>query len=163
MAAIDLNRAVQDSVDFLMPQMKLSNVEVGLDLAPDLPPVIGDRIRLEQVLLNLLTNARQAMEGSAERRLSVRTFADGDAECPVAVEVRDTGKGFTREERAKLFTPFFTTKKAGHGTGLGLPISKSIIKDHKGRIEADGEAGRGAVFTVRLPAAPPSAPRSDQA
>lgn len=148
---VDINSTMREAVEFLMPQFRLAGVEVTLELAPDLPPVLGDRIRLEQVFLNLLTNARQAMEESSIRRLLVKSWVNHGADLPVVVEVIDTGKGFTSEIAAKLFRPFFSTKKPGQGTGLGLSISMSIIKDHKGTIEAQGEPGKGAKFTIRLP------------
>ncbi|MEW6355922.1 MAG: ATP-binding protein [Planctomycetota bacterium] len=148
--AVDLNGIIRESVEFLSPQLKLSCVETTLDLG-DIPEIMGDRIRLEQVLLNLITNARQAMETTGERRLTVRTYLEEGGHCPVVVEVIDTGKGFSASEAQKLFTPFFSTKKVGHGTGLGLSISLSIIKDHNGTIAAKGEPGKGATFTVRLP------------
>ena len=150
-APVSVNGIIKESIEFLTPQLKLSGVAVTLDLADGLPDVMGDRIRLEQVFLNLLTNARQAMEEVAERNLKVTTYLDDDGECPVVAEIEDTGKGFAPEDSEKLFTPFFSTKKPGHGTGLGLSISLTIIRDHKGNIEAGGEPGRGARFTVRLP------------
>jgi histidine kinase len=149
--AADVNSILKESVEFLSPQLKLSGVEVTLDLADDLPKVMGDRIRLEQVFLNLLTNARQAMEEAQHRRLSVKTLLEEGNDCLVVVEIQDTGKGFASEDAEKLFTPFFSTKKPGHGTGLGLSISLRIIRDHEGSIEAGGELGKGATFTVRLP------------
>jgi histidine kinase len=148
---VNINGVIRESVEFLKPQLRLSEVDVFLDLTNDLPDIRGDRIRLEQVFLNLLTNARQAMEEADERRLTIRTYLDASAECSIIAEIEDTGKGFTQEVARKLFTPFFSTKKAGHGTGLGLSISLSIIKDHRGNIEAKGEPGKGAKFTVRLP------------
>jgi histidine kinase len=151
-APVSVNGIIRESIEFLTPQLRLSGVEIGLDLADDLPPVMGDRIRLEQVFLNLLTNARQAMEEVEERRLKVKTYLDSDLECPVVAEIQDTGKGFAPQDSEKLFTPFFSTKKPGHGTGLGLSISLSIIRDHKGKIEAASATGKGAKFTVRLPA-----------
>jgi len=150
-APVSVNSIVRESVEFLMPQLTLSGVEVSLDLADDIPDTMGDKIRLEQVLLNLLTNARQAMEEVSDRHLKVRTYFDDDSECPVVVEIEDTGKGFVSKEAEKLFTPFFSTKKPGHGTGLGLSISLSIIRGHRGRIEASGAPRKGARFTVRLP------------
>jgi PAS domain S-box-containing protein len=150
-ALIDINAVLTESVEFLTPQMRLAGVDVRLDLAPDLPEVMGDRIRLEQVFLNLLTNARQAMEESRERRLTVRTWLDRSGGQAVAIEVADTGNGFPPEVAERLFTPFFSTKKPGHGTGLGLSISLTIVKDHRGTIQAVGAPGAGARFTVRLP------------
>jgi histidine kinase len=142
----------RESVEFVMPQLRLSGVEVVFDLAPGLPHALADRIRLEQVFLNLLTNARHAMEESPKRILSVRTRHDPAAPLPLVVEIADTGAGFSPDIADKLFTPFFSTKKAGRGTGLGLSISLGIIKDHKGAIEATGTEGHGATFTIRLPA-----------
>lgn len=149
--AVDVNSTIRESVDFLMPQMKLSGVEVHLDLSREIPEILGDRIRLEQVFLNLLTNARQSMEEVTERRLVIKTYIDEAKDYPVVIEIADTGKGFTAEETKKLFRPFFTTKKIGQGTGLGLSISLSIIREHNGTIEAIGEPGKGATFTIRLP------------
>ena len=148
---VDVNNTLRESVEFVMPQLRLSGVEVVFDLAPGLPRVLADRIRLEQVFLNLLTNARHAMEESPRRILSVRTRHDPVAPLPLAIEIADTGTGFSPDIADKLFAPFFSTKKAGRGTGLGLSISLGIIKDHKGAIEAAGTEGHGATFTIRLP------------
>ena len=151
LASLDMNGVIRESVDFLMPQMKLSEVEVCLELSPELLPIRGDRIRMAQVLLNLLTNARHAMEDAPVRRLTVSSSAANGGGAGVQIEVRDTGKGFSKEEAGKLFAPFYTTKKSGHG--LGLSISRAIIQEHAGTIEASGAEGQGAVFTIRLPAA----------
>ncbi len=154
-AALDVNSVIRESLEFLMPQMRLSEVQVSLSLAADLPPVWGDRVRLAQVMLNLLTNARQAMDGSPVRRLSIASRREQEAALPVVVEVADTGRGFSEEEAAKLFQPFFTTRRGGHG--LGLSISRAIVKDHGGAIEAAGSPGAGARFVIRLPANPGAA------
>ncbi|MCX7804196.1 MAG: ATP-binding protein [Planctomycetota bacterium] len=153
-APVDVNAAVRESIEFLMPQFRLTGVEVGMELGRDVPKIMGDRIRLEQVFLNLLTNARQAMEESEERKLKVVTRSEPGDVPLVAIEITDTGRGFGEAERAKMFTPFYTTKKPGQGTGLGLSISLRIVRDHGGTISAEGRPGRGATFTVRLPAAP---------
>ncbi len=151
LGVVNINEKLHEIVEFIMPQLRLSGVEVTFRLAPDLPAVMGDEMRLEQVFLNLLTNARHAMQDGDVRRLSITTRHEPASEWPVVVEIADTGKGFAPEHADKLFTPFFSTKKVGQGTGLGLSISLSIIKDHNGAIEARGEEGRGATFTVRLP------------
>ena len=148
---LDPNSVVRETIEFLLPQMKLSEVTVALDLDTGLPPVWGDRTRLAQVFLNLFSNARQAMSDSPSRRLSITSRRDPSAALPVVVEVSDTGKGFTEEQAHKLFQPFYTTRKGGHG--LGLSISRSIIVDHKGTIEASSAPGAGAMFCVRFPAA----------
>lgn len=148
---VDVNTAVREVTEFLMPQFRLSSVEVVMELQEGLPPVTGDRIRLEQVFLNLLTNARQAMEDVHTRRLCVRTRAENRDTESVVVEIEDTGRGFSSAEKARLFEPFYTTKKPGEGTGLGLSISMSIAKEHGARIEVEGAPGRGARFTLSLP------------
>jgi C4-dicarboxylate-specific signal transduction histidine kinase len=149
---LSVNSVIRETVDFLIPQMRLSGVELVFQLTENLPDIRGDRTRLAQIFLNVLANARQAMEGSPVRRLSIRSFTEPANDRFVIVEISDTGKGFSEEEAPSLFVPFFTTKKSGHGTGLGLSISKAIIKDHEGTIEAAGEKGKGATFTIRLPA-----------
>ncbi len=151
---VDITGIVREAVDFLAPQFRLSGCEVSLLFADGHPVVMGDRIRLEQVVLNLLTNARHAMEDAAERRLTVRTRVEPGEACGVVVEIEDTGKGFAPEDAEKLFRPFYSTKGPGRGTGLGLSISLSIVKEHGGLIDAWGQPGQGARFTVRLPAAP---------
>jgi PAS domain S-box-containing protein len=149
---LELNSVIRESVEFMLPQMRLSEVTMSIGLADTLPPIWGDRIRLAQVFLNLLSNARQAMEGSGIRRLTISSRHEAEAPLPVVMEVSDTGKGFTEEQGRRLFQPFYTTRKGGHG--LGLSISRAIIQDHKGAIEASGAPGAGATFTIRLPAAP---------
>jgi signal transduction histidine kinase len=151
-AMLDINGVIRESIEFLLPQMRLSEVEVAAALAEDLPQVWADRIRLAQVFLNLLSNARQAMESAPKRRLSIATRLDRGEHLPVVVEIADTGKGFSEEQARRLFQPFYTTRKGGHG--LGLSISRAIVQDHKGTIEAAGAPGAGATFTIRLPAAP---------
>jgi PAS domain S-box-containing protein len=162
-ACLDLNSVIRESADFLMPQMRLSKVELTLSLAEGLPPIRGDRIRLAQVFLNLLTNARQAMEESRVRELAVRTYLAARQDLPVVAQIADTGKGFTAEQAPKLFVPFYTTKARGHGTGLGLSISRSIVQGHRGTIEASGVPGRGATFTLRFPASDPEEQKAEGA
>ncbi len=152
---LDLNSVIRESADFLLPQMRLSKVQLTLSLAEGLPPIRGDRIRLAQVFLNLLTNARQAMEQSKVRELAVRSYQAARQDLAVAVQIADTGKGFSAEQAPKLFVPFYTTKARGHGTGLGLSISRSIVQAHGGTIEASALPGRGATFTLRFPASSP--------
>jgi C4-dicarboxylate-specific signal transduction histidine kinase len=158
-SVLDVNSVVRETVDFLMPQMRLSQVEVATSLADDIPLVRGDRTRLSQVFLNLLTNARHAVETSPVRRLSIRSRREPGAGLPVVIEVADTGVGFSPSDARRLFQPFFTTKESGHG--LGLSISRSIVTDHGGTIGAESVPGRGATFTVRLPSALGAAPSAD--
>ncbi len=152
-ARLNIGSVIRETLEFLLPQMKLSGVEVHSSLDVNPPDIWGDRIRLSQVFLNILTNARQAMKESPIRRLNIQSYSETGSDGFVVVEIADTGKGFPAGEASKLFAPFYTTKESGHGTGLGLSISRSIIKDHGGSIEARGESGNGATFTIRLPIA----------
>jgi C4-dicarboxylate-specific signal transduction histidine kinase len=148
---ININEVVKESLEFLDCHLKLSGVTVKSELANHLPPVWGDKVRLEQVFLNILTNARQAMEGCEKRTLIISTFKEDKEPFPVNVVIRDSGCGFKPQDADKLFTPFYTTKNPGQGTGLGLSISLSIVKSHQGSIEATGEIGKGACFTIKIP------------
>ncbi len=148
---LDLNSIIRESVDFLLPQMKLAEVEVALSLDPQLPEIRGNRIRLSQVFLNLLTNARQAMEACSVRKLAIRTYRAVRPDLPVVAQVVDTGKGFSAEEAANLFRPFYTTKKSGHGTGLGLSLVKRLTELHQGKVSVESTLGTGSAFTVHLP------------
>ena len=121
----------------------------GDELADDLPPVIGDRVQLQQVILNLLRNASDAMSGVDDRprELLIRTECDeGDR---VRLSVKDAGVGFTPQAADKLFEAFFTTKS--DGMGIGLSISRSIIEAHRGRLWATANDGPGATFAFSIP------------
>ncbi len=144
---VDLNALVAEA-GRLLEHSRGKRMQMELDLDPALPAVAGDRIQLEQVILNLGFNAKDATpEGG---RLSLRTgLKDGEA----FFEVRDTGTGMTPEVKEKLFTPFFSTKGSDKGTGLGLAMVASIVKAHHGRILVESEPGFGSAFTVWLPLA----------
>jgi signal transduction histidine kinase len=129
-------------------------VELVSELSADLPGVTCSPGKVNQVVLNLLTNAVQASpEGG---RVTIRTRR---RDAGVCIEVSDQGHGIPPEIRDRIFDPFFTTKPQGEGTGLGLSISHGIVADHGGRIEVDSEPGRGTTFTVCLPLSPPPPPR----
>ncbi|RJP65920.1 MAG: PAS domain S-box protein [Candidatus Abyssobacteria bacterium SURF_17] len=151
---LDINSILRESVDFMAPQFRLHGIKVALELGDNLPLVMGDKIRLEQVFLNILANASQAMADTPERRLGIKTYLNTGSR-PVVAEITDTGTGFTSEEGKKIFTPFYTTKQPGDGTGLGLSISLTIIKEHMGEIEAIGAPGVGSIFKVMLPSRNP--------
>ena len=127
-----------------------------LEVEADLPAPSADANQLQQVLVNLINNAAQAIASSGRPGTIVvrgRRWLDG-----IAIDVIDDGPGMSEELAARVFDPFFTTKPEGHGTGLGLSISHGIVKEHGGRITLLTEQGRGATFTVQLPAAPPGVP-----
>ncbi len=144
----DIGRLLHDSVDLVSLELRRNQVRIQFELADKLPPVSGDRIQLQQVIVNLLTNARDALleQPDDRRTITVRAFAAPDA---IVFEVEDHGTGLAGDVTVHLFDPFFTTKR--HGMGIGLSICQSIVKDHSGRIEAISNPSGGATFRVRLP------------
>lgn len=152
---VDLNELVSRTLMLMSYDLRLKDIEVTRDLTTELPAVQGDRHALQQVVLNLLTNAAQAVAdnpASRPRGVSVHTWADDQ----VHLRIADSGPGIPADVRAQLFTPFFTTKDPGHGTGLGLSISYSIVEAHGGRITVEEPAGGGAAFRIDLPPAGPA-------
>jgi two-component system NtrC family sensor kinase len=149
-APVDLNRVVHDTLTLFGSQFSEAGVAIELSLDPELPLVRGDTGHLQQVLLNLLSNARTACLGLQSARISLRTSApDGE----VRLEVKDTGKGIPPENRPRIFEPFFTTKEIWSNVGLGLSVSYRIVAEHGGQILVDSEPGKGSTFTVTLPRA----------
>jgi PAS domain S-box-containing protein len=145
---IDVNRAITDGLHFLENQATFHNIEIIKELAPSLPPLLGNAGQLKQVFLNIMINAADAMQ--ARGALTIRTFLSGDG-TKVVIEFTDTGAGIPQDILPRIFDPFFTTKKVGEGTGLGLSMSYGIVKEHKGDIEVDTVAGSGTTFRVLLP------------
>lgn len=148
--------AVGDLVDVAVSMTRNEirhRAELQTDVAADLAPVVGDRAKLSQVLVNLLLNAAQAMEGDNDEanRISVDGYADGDS---VVIAVEDSGTGIAPHALRSVFEPFYTTKERGQGTGLGLAICAETIRKHGGEITVTSDLGRGARFEVRLPAKP---------
>jgi PAS domain S-box-containing protein len=145
---MDLNQVIGETLSLLEGHVLLRGVELVLLLEPGLPGFYGHRGKLEQVFLNLLINAAEALEGRG--RLAVRTWADTSAR-EIRVRLADDGPGMEEEVALRAFEPFFTTKARGRGTGLGLAICFGIVKQHEGRIELETAPGLGAAFTVVLP------------
>ena len=152
-----INKPIEEVFILLSQQLKLRRIKVVLDLNDDLPPIMGDMNRLEQVFINLVINARNAMEEKkkqfvereTENILTIKSFQkDGQ----VVVTVTDTGTGIPDNMKDKIFEPFFTTRQVGKGTGLGLSISYGIVKDYGGTIEVESEVGKGASFKITFPA-----------
>ncbi len=161
---VDLNAVVSGQVDLLARSIG-TGIAIRRALAPDLPPVLADRVALEQVLANLVMNARDAMpEGG---RLDLRTArvepgAERPPEAPpgllVRLSVSDTGHGIPEAVLARIFDPFFTTKPPGRGSGLGLPTVRDIVERHGGCLTVHSRVGEGTRFDIYLPAAPPEEP-----
>jgi PAS domain S-box-containing protein len=149
---VDLNEATREVIALSSSELRRSGVVLQSELAGDLPTISGDRIQLQQVIVNLLRNASDAMVGVHDRprELLIRTEReDGDR---VRVMVRDTGLGFDRQSTDKLFDAFYTTKR--DGMGIGLSISRSIVERHHGRLWAEANDGRGATFSFSIPRSP---------
>ena len=143
---VSLNDVVRDNLYFFAARCGSQSVELVQELSPDLPPIVADAGQLNQVLLNLAVNALQAMPGGG--RLTLRTSVEGDQ---VALAVEDTGIGMSEGVLEQVFVPFFTTKDADHGTGLGLAVVHGIVSAHGGTITVESRPGHGSRFTVRLP------------
>ena len=147
---LDLNVLASEVISLVRPDADSHKVRLALEPASSLPPVLGDRVQLQQVLLNLLLNAIHAVDDSSpdRRRVTVRVKPAGTQ---VEVAVSDTGDGIPTEKLARLFEPFFTTKQ--NGMGMGLPISRTIMKAHRGSIRAENDPAGGATFCFTLPVA----------
>ncbi len=145
---LDLNRLVRETVGLIEHQLEKAGVTTEFHLEEPLPPIKGNAGKLQQVFLNLCLNARDAMD--REGVLSVRTWSDDST---VYAEVRDTGQGIPPENLARIYDPFFTTKAAKKGTGLGLAVSYGIVREHGGEIEVESQPGEGTRFQLGFPLA----------
>ena len=150
-AMIDLNQVVRETLTLRSYDQRVMNICVVTALASGLPQVFADAHQIQQVLLNLIINAEQAMLSAHGRgSLVIRTWHDVDRDS-VVLEVTDDGPGVPAEMSNKIFDPFFTTKEVGQGTGLGLTVAYAIVQEHGGRIRVTSPAGGGASFVVEMP------------
>lgn len=146
---VDINRVVTTAISILHHEIVKYTENFNLDLSEDIRPVIGSSQQLGQVMINLVTNACQALPDK-QRAIWVKTAYDAEAD-QVAITIRDEGVGMPRAVFGKILEPFFTTKLDAGGTGLGLSISQSIIKEHDGVLEFESELGKGTTFVVKIP------------
>jgi C4-dicarboxylate-specific signal transduction histidine kinase len=154
---ININDPINDVFKVLGHQIKVHQIALDLDLDRDIPFILADHNRLEQVFINLVTNAIDAMDEKAEKagyknmekRLSIRTCSK---ERKVVAIVEDNGIGMSEAVQQQFFEPFYTTKKIGKGTGLGVSISYGIVKDYDGTINVQSEPGQGTQFVLTFPA-----------
>jgi two-component system, NtrC family, sensor kinase len=152
---VDIATVVDEVLEIMAYDLRTSNVTIAREFAPDVPRVMADPHQLQQVFVNILGNARQAMETfQRDGRIVIRvTVTEG----VVGIEFQDNGPGIKPEHLARIFDPFFTTKPVGKGTGLGLSLCYGIIQEHGGRISARSDPGQGATFAIELPVAPAGA------
>jgi len=139
---------IQKTLGVLKNHPLFQNIRIDLMLEENMLPIFGNSMRLNQVIMNILINAAQAMEGHGSLKIISRTRANRDID---EIIISDTGPGIEDALLEKIFDPFFTTKATGEGTGLGLSVSYAIIKEHKGSIRVTS-APEGATFTLRFPA-----------
>ncbi len=145
-ASLDISKVMVDVLSLVEHQLDKSRVRVVKELSPELPTVVGSENKIQQVLFNLILNARDAMPSGGW--LTLKTSVEGR---DVIVEVSDTGEGIPESDLPRIFDPFFTTKEVGQGTGLGLAVSYGIVQEHGGTIRASSSKGHGSRFEVRLP------------
>ena len=153
---VDINRVLKECFLMMGEQLRVHNIDLKFELSEQLPKVMGNANQLEQVLLNIITNARDAvLEARTDENttglIEVTTGAFGKERERVEVLIRDTAKGIAGKDLDRIFDPFFTTKAVGKGTGLGLSISHGIVKEHRGTIEIARTGPEGTVFRICLP------------
>jgi signal transduction histidine kinase len=146
---ISLNEALEKTLELRAHQMEVNNIELVVELAPDLPKTMGDFHQMQQVFMNIINNAEQAMvEAHGKGQLVVQTRRVGRM---IQMTFTDNGPGISEENLEKVFDPFFTTKEVGKGTGLGLSICYGLVQAHGGRIYAKSKLGEGTTFVVEIP------------
>ena len=153
MKAISVNQAITRSFTLFEEQLRLNQIKVELRLSTLDPLILADANRIEQVMLNFISNARDALGGKQDANdkfIEVSTYA---TQYFVTIQFSDTGSGIAKDNLPRIFDPFFTTKPVGLGTGLGLSISAGIIRDHSGKIEVDSTLGEGTTFVLTFPRA----------
>ncbi|MBI5345301.1 MAG: hypothetical protein HZB83_08240 [Deltaproteobacteria bacterium] len=148
--AVCINRVIEDAFILLRELFIKHSIEIRLDLK-DIPAVSGDPTRLEQVVINLASNAKDAMPGGGRLTIATTEIAKNGKKL-VKMTVEDTGSGIPSASIGRIFDPFFTTKETGKGTGLGLSISYGIVKEHKGEITVETCPGKGTAFHIIIPA-----------
>jgi two-component system NtrC family sensor kinase len=149
----DLNAIVMDTIELRRYALRAAQIELDVVLDPTLPHTWADPFQLQQVVLNLIGNAEQALaDWDGTRRIVVWTHHDADW---LVIAVSDTGPGVPPDQRDRIFNPFYTTKPVGQGTGLGLSISDGIVREHGGQIRVESQPGEGATFLLELPAIVP--------
>ncbi len=145
-ALTDLNEVIEKSIDLISHQASMQSIKIEKKIKPDIPRIMIDVGQIQQVFINILLNAIEAMPGGG-----TLTITSGIEDHMVTIGFSDTGAGIPEENMRKIFDPFFTTKKQGRGTGLGLSVSYGIIEKHRGRLDVKSQVGKGSTFKIKLP------------
>jgi signal transduction histidine kinase len=146
---ISINEVIEKSLELNAYRMNVNNIEVLTELDPDLPRTMADFYQMQQLFVNIITNAEQAMtEILGQGKFSVKTQKIDEM---IRITLTDDGPGISEDNMTRIFDPFFTTKDVGKGTGLGLSICFGIIQDHGGHLHAESKPGEGTAFVVELP------------
>lgn len=148
MTMTEINEIVEKSLSIMEGQALFQNIKINKIYSSTLPRIVVDSSQLQQVFINIILNAAEAMDGNGV--LKIKTSLDGSGDY-INIDFTDTGRGIKEEDRKRLFEPFFSKKEVGKGTGLGLAISYSIIQRHQGKIDVQSQLGKGSTFTVKLP------------
>jgi two-component system NtrC family sensor kinase len=158
----DLNLVIQDTARIIERPASFRDIEIAMDLDPDLPQVWVDADLIKQVIMNMLVNAQHAIEHEGSITVRSRRFPQpkipepgGQAVPMVEISIIDTGCGIPEKNLKRIFDPFFTSKEVGKGTGLGLSVSHGIVRAHGGVIEVESTVGKGSTFRIYLPLEPP--------
>ena len=153
LAPLDLNQVLKETLSLVEPQLPKDRIKIHLDLQPEAASVVGNSGKLQQVFLNLLLNARDAMPQGGQLTIQTRVAESNQGEAAAQVIISDSGVGMTAEQARRAFEPFFTTKEPKRGTGLGLAVSYGIVREHSGNMSVESTPGKGASFRVELPLA----------
>src|SRR5690606_23076670 len=147
-SSFDINQVLDEVIKSVSIKPNYSGVKFETETYPEPVIIEGDRDQIKQVLLNIISNACEAVEGKDDKKVNISLQLCGSK---LNVKISDNGCGIKKEDYGKIFTPFFTTKKLGEGTGLGLAITYGIIKMHRGTINFQSEEGKGTTFTIQIP------------
>ncbi len=149
MEKLDIINILEESVNLVANEMRVSNINLKMNLSRNAFLIRGNRVKLEEVFVNLFINAIQAMKNNGALTVTATPDAENRS---IIIAVNDTGKGIPKEDLRNIFEPFFTTKEVGEGTGLGLSVTHGIINNHKGELNVESQEGVGTTFTIKLPA-----------
>lgn len=154
----DIVQVLEGALTLVETQARIQHVELLRDFTQTLPSVYIDRHRVQQLMINLCTNAMDAMPKGGKLSVRAALVSDTSQAAFIEIAISDTGTGIPQDIRERIFEPFFTTKERGKGTGLGLSLVREVVKEHQGGLEVLSEENRGTTFTIRLPAGTRSVP-----